>query len=71
MSAGDYPICQQTYKSPQKTTGTERTVDYTQCRSRRLYDSIDIIPFEKLEKFFKENLKSESTGRSGASKVGV
>ena len=31
-----------------------------------LYDRLDIIPFYKLEKFFKDNLKSESTAKAGA-----
>ena len=31
-----------------------------------LYDRLDIIPFDKLEKFFKDNLKSEPTAKAGA-----
>jgi uncharacterized protein len=31
-----------------------------------LYDKIDVIPFDKLETFFKENLKVESTAKASA-----
>jgi fermentation-respiration switch protein FrsA (DUF1100 family) len=31
-----------------------------------LYDKLDVIPFDKLETFFKENLKVESTAKSNA-----
>ncbi|MGC1243439.1 MAG: alpha/beta hydrolase [Chryseosolibacter sp.] len=34
-----------------------------------LYDRLDIIPFDKLETFFKENLKSESTAKASAEKT--
>ena len=31
-----------------------------------LYDKLDVIPFDKLDKFFKDNLKSESTIKASA-----
>ena len=31
-----------------------------------LYDKLDVIPFDKLDKFFKDNLKSESTPKASA-----
>ena len=31
-----------------------------------LYDKLDVIPFDKLNKFFKDNLKSESTAKASA-----
>ena len=31
-----------------------------------LYDRLNIIPFDKLEKFFNDNLKSESTAKANA-----
>jgi uncharacterized protein len=31
-----------------------------------LYDKLDVIPFDKLDKFFKDNLKSESTIKTSA-----
>ena len=34
-----------------------------------LYDKVDIIPFDKLETFFKDNLKSESTVKASAELV--
>lgn len=34
-----------------------------------LYDRVDIIPFEKLEKFFKDNLKSGATTKASAELV--
>jgi fermentation-respiration switch protein FrsA (DUF1100 family) len=34
-----------------------------------LYDRINVIPFDKLEKFFKDNLKSESTAKASAELV--
>jgi fermentation-respiration switch protein FrsA (DUF1100 family) len=34
-----------------------------------LYDKVDIIPFDKLETFFKDNLKSKSTAKANAELV--
>ena len=31
-----------------------------------LYDKLDVIPFDKLEKFFNENLKVESAAKANA-----
>jgi fermentation-respiration switch protein FrsA (DUF1100 family) len=35
-----------------------------------LYDKLDVIPFDKLDKFFKDNLKSESTTKASARQTG-
>jgi fermentation-respiration switch protein FrsA (DUF1100 family) len=34
-----------------------------------LYDKLDVIPFDKLEKFFKDNLKAESTVKASAERT--
>lgn len=35
-----------------------------------LYDKLDVIPFDNLDKFFKDNLKSESTTKASARQTG-
>jgi fermentation-respiration switch protein FrsA (DUF1100 family) len=34
-----------------------------------LYDKLDVIPFDKLDKFFKDNLRSESTAKASARQI--